>query len=200
MHPYLLQANQTDVDFLLARARTIGFELLVDDKTLRFRKRRNDRGQTTQLSFTKGLQRFEGYLSTADQVSAVTVRGWNPSAKDAFVGRAEAGDVNGRMGGNTSAPAAADTTWGTRTLGIVERPVATQNEADLLARGLLNVLALEYLVADVLASGNPDLGSGSVVELGGLGSRFSGLYYVVPCAPRPRRGYLTHLRVRRNAT
>ena len=36
-HEYIFQANQTNMDFLQERARSLHYELIVDDRTLRFR-------------------------------------------------------------------------------------------------------------------------------------------------------------------
>jgi phage protein D len=199
VHPYLLQHNQTDLDFLLARARAIGYELLVDDRTLRFRGVASDRGRTATLDFGHGLLTFSAYLSTADQVTQVTVRGWDPIAKRALVGRAGASDVPRTMGGEQVGPATVEGLFGPRTLTVVEYPVATQNEADLLAAGLLNEVALEYVVAEATAVGDPTLRAGSVVELGGLGRRFSGLYYLTRVAHVWEDGFVSRLQLRRNA-
>jgi uncharacterized protein len=199
VHPVLVQANQTDIDFLLTRARAIGYELLVDDRTLRFRKLDGGRATSTSLSFAHGLVAFSAYLSTADQVSEVNVRGWDPQAKQALVGRARAGDLTAVMGGRQSGPAAADSLFGTRTLSLVEQPVRTQNEADLLARGLLDARALGYVTAEATLIGNPAIGAGTVVELSGLGTRFNGPYYAARVAHVWDGRFLTHLRLRRNA-
>jgi len=198
VHPYLLQMNQTDIDFLLARARTIGYELLVEDKTLRFRKVRHNRGKTVTLDFLHGLMTFYAYLSTADQVTQVTVGGWDPKAKQPLVGRAQASDVTA-MQGSKVAPAAVQSLFGARTLAVVDVPVATQNEADLLAKGLFNDIALNYIVGEGTAVGNPAIKVGTVIELGGLGQRFSGLYYVVQVAHVWDGQFVTHIQVRRNA-
>jgi phage protein D len=200
IHPYLLQVNQTDIDFLLSRARAIGYELLVEDRTLRFRRVRNDRGRAVSLSFAHGLITFVAYLSTSDQVSQVVVRGWDPKAKQELVGQAGSSDVAGTMSGRTVGPAAADRLFGSRVLTVVEQPVGTQNEADLLARGLLNELALGYVVGRGVAVGDPEIRVGTVIELDGLGDRFNGLYYATQVAHVWDGRFLTHLEVRRNAT
>jgi phage protein D len=199
VHPYLLQMNQTDVDFLLTRARAIGYELLVDDKTLRFRKVKNDRGRAVGLDFTHGLMTFYAYLSTADQVSQVIVRGWDSKTKQALVGQAQAADVTGTMQGTEVGPAAVQRLFGTRTLTMVEHPVATQHEANLLARGLLDDIALSYIVGEGTAVGDPAIKVGTVIELGGLGQRFSGSYYVTQVAHVWDGRFVTHFQVRRNA-
>jgi uncharacterized protein len=199
VHPYLLQVNQTDVDFLLGRARAIGYELQVDEKKLVFRKRKHDRGKTEELSFTKGLLDFDGYLSTADQVSKVSVRGWDPKAKQALVGQAQPSDVTGTMNGSQLGPDAAKSAFGDKTLTVVEHPVSTQNEADLLARGLMNEIALGYIVADVTAVGTPAIAAGTVVAIDGIGTRFGGLYYVTRVAHVFEGSLVTRLHARRTA-
>jgi phage protein D len=196
VHPYLLQMNQTDVDFLLTRARAVGYELSVDEKTLHFRKSRHDRGKVVSLGMTTGLLSFRAYLSTADQVSKVAVRSWDHKAKEPLVGQASS--ATGTMGGQKAGPAASQP-FGTTTLTLVDVPVGTQNEADLLAQGVLDELALGYVIAEATAVGDPHLAAGTVVELGGLGQRFSGLYYIVEAAHVWDSRYVTHLELRRNA-
>jgi uncharacterized protein len=200
VHPHLLQVNQTDIDFLLSRARAVGYELETDDKTLHFRQVRNDRGKIETLSFTKGLRDFYGYLSTADQVTKVTVRGWDPNSKQALVGQAQPSDVTGTMNGSQVGPAAAKSAFGDTALAIVEHPVTTQSEADLLARGLLNDMALDYVVAEATAIGVPAIVAGAVVELDGLGKRFNGLYYATNAKNIYDGTLTTQLILRRNSS
>jgi phage protein D len=200
VHAYLLQTNQTDIDFLLTRARAIGYELLVEDKTLRFRKIKSDRAKAITLSFTHGLMTFYAYLSTADQVSEVIVRGWDPRKKKPLVGQARASDLTATMRGAQVGPAAAQSLFGPRTLAVVEHPVATQNEANLLAKGLLTDLALNYVVGEGTAVGDPAIRVGTVIELDGLGRRFNGFYYVTQVAHVWDGQFVTHLQVRRNAS
>jgi phage protein D len=200
VHEQLVQMNQSDIDFLFSRARATGFELLVDDKTLHFRKLRHDRGTALTLDFTHGLISFEGYLSTSEQVGQVTVHGNHPESLEAIVGMARAGDVAATMGGAQTGPAATDGLFGARTLTITDQPVASQAEADQLARSILEEIALGYITGEVTANGNPSIRVGSVVELTGLGRRFSGSYYVIRVRHVWDGQFLTHLQVRRNAS
>jgi phage protein D len=82
------------------------------------------------------------------------------------------------MNGSQTGPAKAQAAFGDRTLAVIEHPVSTQNEADLLARGLMTEIALGYVSAQVTAVGDPTIAAGTVVEIDGVGTRFSGLYYV----------------------
>ena len=55
-HPYLLQANQTDLEFLLERARQIRYELAVDGENVLFRPVGNAAGDVLTLSLEDDLR------------------------------------------------------------------------------------------------------------------------------------------------
>ena len=83
----------------------------------------------------------------------------------------------------------------------VGRPVSSQAEADQIARGLFNRMALELIAGEGACNGRADLRAGTVIGLSGLGKRFSGSYYVTRAIHRyiADRGYETRFRVRRTA-
>src|SRR5206468_11114826 len=79
----IVQDNQTDLEFLLERAARIGYEVFVDDQTLYFQRRVDPSSivlgcvQTRALSWAE-LKIFHPRLSSANVVSKVIVRGWDP--------------------------------------------------------------------------------------------------------------------------
>src|SRR6267142_2628660 len=85
VHPYLLQNNLSDIDFLLMRARRIRYEVLVVGKKLVFREARNNLGESLSLEYPKDLKWLHPRLSTANLTSEITVRGWNPATKEAIL-------------------------------------------------------------------------------------------------------------------
>ncbi len=89
---YVLQSNQSDLDFLLERARRIRYEVRAEAQKLVFRRAANHLGKTVSLEFTKTLKQFCPRLTTAGQVSEVKVRAWNPLTKEAILGVARTGD------------------------------------------------------------------------------------------------------------
>ncbi len=101
---YVLQHNQTDMAFLQDRALRIGYEVVVEEKTLFFRPRQNAASETITLARDRDLLEFYPCLTTLSQVGQMTVRGWNVKDKAAIVGQAGAGDVGSTMGGNSSGP------------------------------------------------------------------------------------------------
>lgn len=202
IHDYLFQGNQTNMDFLQERARSIQYELIVDDKTLRFRPVANKEREAVTLTMEHDLLEFYPRLTSFQQVSSVTVRGWNPKEKREIVGRAGGGDEESRMGGDRSDISTAPTAFGQQVTMVADRPVLTQEEADQLAKSRFKSLGLCLIAGDGVCWGRTDLVPGTVIKVEGVGKRFGGQYYVTSVVHRysPQQGYHTHFEFQRNAS
>jgi phage protein D len=202
VHDYVLQPNQTDLEFLRERASRIQYEVVVDGQTLHFRPVQNAQGEVLTLTPDDDLLEFYPRLSILGQLSELELRGWSPKDKKEIVAKAKSGDEVSTMGGSDSGAALADSVFGAAVLLVSDAPVFTQAEADQRARAHFNRALLELIVGDGVCSGRTDLKPGQVIKLDGLGTRFSGQYYVSAIRHRytPRRAYQTHFEVRRNAT
>jgi phage protein D len=196
---YVLQNNCTDLELLQQRAGQIGYEVVVEDETLFFRPARNAESDALSLTLYEDLAEFSPRLSTIGQVGAVTVRGWDPKNKQPI--KSTADHVNSRMGGQRSGAELVDAAFGAATAIEVGRSVTNPAEADQIARGLFNRMALELIVGEGACDGRADLRAGKVIGLRGLGKRFSGSYYVTRAIHRytADRGYATRFQVRRTA-
>lgn len=199
---YVLQHNQTDWEFLEGRARRLGFEVVVEGKTLKFQPHKNDGSEVLTLSREAEMIEFRPRLSTIGLVGEVVVQGWSPKDKEAITGKASAGDEGTTMGGSKGGLAAADGAFNAAQGALVDRPVLSQAEADQIARGRLKEMALAYVTGDGVAVGRAELKAGTVVKIDGYGKRFSGLYYLASVCHTysVKRGYRTAFTVRRNAT
>ena len=200
--PYVLQHNQTDLEFLLTRTRRIDYEVIAQERSLLFRPRRIK--QDAELTLRREIELLEFFprMTTMGQVQVFTVRGWNPKDKKEIVARAAAGDESSLMAGTVSGPSNVqdvfDHTGSTR----VAAPVQSQAEADQMAAQGYAEMALGYIHAEGVCIGEPRLRAGSVVKVEGIGRCFSGLYYVSAVEHRfsMRKGYRTAFSARRNAT
>lgn len=202
---HVYQNNLTDFDFLRMRAARIGYEVVIENTNLYFRKSQEARSKITTLKWGEPgddeLISFSPRLSTANQVSEVTVRGWSPKEKKEIVGRARVGDETTRMAGSVSGGQSATSAFGAVKTVVVDHPIFDQRDADTLAKAKFNELSLDYIAGDGLCIGNPDIRAGEVIEVKGFGRRFSGLYYVVSSnhvCGRGGGGYRTEFSVRRN--
>ena len=199
---YILQHNQTDWEFLQERASRIGYEVVVDNKTLYFRPHENDQAKVLTLTYRENLQYFLPRLSTLNQVQQLEVRGWIPKDKQEIVSKATVGKEGGTMGGSTSGAKAVKTAFGESSYTIVNQAVSSKAEADQMALGQFQDRAIAYITGEGICQGNSDLRTGKVIEIAGVGTRFSGLYYVMSAEHdfSKNQGYQTSFTVRRNAT
>jgi phage protein D len=202
VHEYVIQANQTDLLFLQERAGRIQFEVVVEDKKMFFRPVSNDKSEVLTLTMDDHLLEFYPQLSSLQQVSEVSVRGWNPKEKKELLGKAQTGDEVSTMGGKESGPKLSRDAFGAAVGMLSAQPVMTQAEADQVAKARLNELALLLVSGEGICLGRTDLRAGKVIKIDGVGKRFSGQYYVTAATHRydPQDGYRTHFTVRRNAS
>jgi phage protein D len=190
---FVQQSDETDWAFLSRLAKAIGFEVTVDGQKLNFRKPQQ---QDPAVSLTWGttLLSFRPRVSAIQQVSSVTVRGWDPVAQQAIVGQASPPDLTSSIGLDRSQLVS---TFGDGTVNVCDYPISTQAEADAVANGVANRLANAYVEAEGVAIGDASLTAGATVDINGVGERFGGKYTLTEAIHviRARSGYQTHLRV-----
>ncbi len=81
---------------------------------------------------------------------------------------------------------------------VATKPVESENEAKILAMQILEGIAKEMVKATGSTVGLPDLRAGVVLEIDGLGERFSGRYFVLATTHAiADSGYTTQFECRR---
>lgn len=179
IHEYVFQDNQTNLEFLQARAQRIGFEVFVKDSTLSFRKRPQSPQQGPELDWGKNLQEFRPRLTTMTQVDEVIVRGWDPRTKLPVIGRANKGKISPKVGIKESGGELSKKAFGiTAQAVVVDRPVKSLDEANAMAQALCDEISGDFIQAEGIAFGDPRIQAGRVVKISGVGNRFSGDYFI----------------------
>jgi phage protein D len=200
-HEYLVQANQTDFEFLSQRAAQIGYELRIDNKKLLFGPRQNTKSARITLSLQSDLLEFHPRLTAAQQVDTVNLRLWSVKDKNNIAGQALAGDEVSAMGGQKIGPALATSAFGSAVEQVTAWSAGSQAEADQFVRARVNDIALDFITGEGACWGRTDLRAGSVVEISDIGKRFSGPYYISKVTHRyGPQGYVTEFSVRRSAS
>ncbi|HMO59583.1 MAG TPA: VgrG-related protein [Roseiflexaceae bacterium] len=178
-HEYVIQDNQTDMEFLRDRAARVGFQVVVDDRTLRFRRTDTSPAAAPAQEWGENLLSFRTRLTTAAQPTEVHVRGWDPKAKKAIVGKAQRPAQPSQIGESQPGGKLGEAAFGSPSIvTITDRPVRTQSEADRMAQAILNQLSGDYLAAEGVSLGNPGLRAGNQVEIKNIGTRLSGKYFI----------------------
>lgn len=196
-HEIITQNNKSNYLFLLNLAKRIDYELMVNDKTLIFRKSRENDSPAVKFTFGVDIFDFSTQMVNLDQGSQVEVRGWDMNKKEAVTGSASSGDEDGKMGKSESgfsiASRQSPVQWQTAM------PVDRQ-DAGNLAKERYNQYLMKFMTGSGQCSGNPDIRLGKTIDIQGLGKRYSGKYYIHATTHRlDEDGYYTDFSVRKTA-
>jgi len=178
-NPYVFMDTQYDIVFLLERARRNGYSLNItsDPNTgkdvLSFKPSDQIKAVTYELAWGVSLCDFHPTLTTANQISKVTVRAWDGKAGRPIEGSAIYQDLKI----NRDLLSAARVIEGREEV-ITDRPVYSKDEAKALARSIMANQLYEMVKATGSTVGLPDLRAGCRVSIKKLGPRFSGSYFV----------------------
>jgi phage protein D len=206
-YDYVLQNNKYDVIFLMERARRIGYDLFVEEKgqngkseesSLYFGPSDNIRRITYKLSYGKSLIDFKPELTTARQVGEVTVKGWDAAKKKPITQTATRADIKTKGVSTKGRQDAVEKAFSARQEIIADRPINSEDEAKKLAVATLENIAKDMVKGTGSTVGLPDLRAGGVIELEGIGNRFSGRYFVTSTTHAiSDSGYTTQFECRR---
>jgi phage protein D len=178
VYEHVLQHNQSHMAFLRSRAERIGYQVYVHDRTLHFKQGAAAAANTIQLEWGEQLQTFRPRLTLAQQIDELVVKGWDPKTKTEIIGRATSSRASPQIGESRSGGQLASSAFGSGKKAVVNRPVTSQAEADAVAQALYDQINGDFITADATCTGLPTLKAGSQVDLGALGQKFSGAYYV----------------------
>ncbi len=197
VYEYVLQDNQTNLEFLQGRARRIGYRVFVEEGTLYFKPAPQSAAEMPVLEWGVNLKSVETRLTTSQQVKEVIVRGWSPKGKKEIVGRATRAQETPEVGETKQGGELAERAFGSAGAEvIVNQPVSTQAEADALAQSVCDEIDGDFIQAEGICGGNPNVQAGQLVELKGLSTRFSGRYRVTHALHRyDAQGYATHFTI-----
>ena len=199
---YLIQDNQYDIIFLMERARRIGYDLVVTEDNgetvLAFKPSTTVHHPSYRLTYGKSLIEFQPELTTANQVSKVTVRGWDNVQKKKIEYTATRQEIATKGVGERGGQEAIEKSVQQKVEIVATKPVESDTEARKLAIEILEGIAKEMVKGTGSVPGLPDIRAGTVLEIDGLGDRFSGRYFVVSTTHAiGDSGYTTQFECRR---
>ena len=199
-HPYVLQADQTDLELLLDRARRSHFQISMEGETLVYGPVANAGTDVATLTLEDDLIDFQPRLALVPLTQLIG-RGWDPKEKQTFTASASSTKDPRKMGEQPAADAAKRFV-GDSVETLVRSPIVSRPEADQVVQGQFEAAALDYIHAAGSCRGRTDIRAGKVIRIEQVGKRFSGPYYVTSAIHgyTKRHGYITTFRARRNAS
>lgn len=198
VYEHVFQINQTDLDFLWERAIRNGYELVLEEKALFFRKPKGERA-TLDLEWGRNLRSFHPRISLHDQASEVIVKGWDPLGKKVILGRATSSESAPQIGMSQNGVQAISSAFANVKQVTVTHPINSQRDADRLAQALLDTLNADFVTAEGVAVGNPGFVAGAKITLKNVARLFEGTYVVTTTRHQyTPEGYETHFTVEGN--
>jgi uncharacterized protein len=181
-YDYLFQRDQPSILFLLERARRIGYDLYVGElggeRFLYFGPSLDIRPLPYELVYGRSLIEFQPNLDTTDQVGEVAVHGWDDRNKRPIRHTAKRTEVRTQGVGAAGGQRQIEQSFRQTREVITDMPVQTQQEAKTVSTETLERNAKDLLTASGSTVGLPDLVAGTALQLDGLGTRFSGRWFV----------------------
>lgn len=194
VYDYVIQNNQTNMEFLQARAERLGYKVFAAQGELHFKKGEAKLGEGPELKIGEALRTFRPVLAATHQADKITVLGWDAKGKEAIKSEVTPPSALKQGGIAKTGGDAAKEAFGAAEAIVVSRPVFTVDEAEALATGLANDLSGEFIQAEGVCFGDPNVKAGHTVTISGVGQRFSGKYFVTTATHiwNDKVGYETH--------
>jgi len=176
-HPYVLQEGKTDWEFLNQRAASVGYEVLVYEETLYFKRPPARPSDDVELAWQGDLVSLSARVSAFEQVDEVEVRAWDSLNKQAISGAADRPNLLTSVGDNQPGGEAAHTAFNYEArLTLVSAVAKTDSEAERIAQAVLDDVSNVFMTIEGSALGNPALRAGSGIVLKAVGPQFTGRY------------------------
>lgn len=194
------QGNVSDWELLRQLAADIGAEVAVTDGKLDFGKPTaaatapaTDAKATEEplvLELGRNVLRLRAIVTSADQVPAVQVRGWDVTRKKPVVAEAPARTT---AAANGVRPEDLARLFKAPDLVAARVPHGTQGEVDAACKALAEQVAGGFTELEALLRGNPTVRAGTAVALANVGKPFEGKYCVTASQHTfdPVTGYTT---------
>ena len=171
-HDVLVQYDCSDWDFMLARADAMSLLVNVDDATVSVQPPPTDGAAALTVTWGVDLIDFDADIDARTQWTAVQAASWNPGEQSPHQGRSAASamlDPQGNLQGAALAAVASPDVLQVQT--CAPRPEAM---LDAWARAVQTKAALARVRGNMRFQGSALARPGALVELAGIGDRFSG--------------------------
>lgn len=174
-HPELIQYQCSDWDFLVTRAQANGRVVKVDDGKVWVNSPDLDQQPLETATFGANILEFDAEMDGRNQFSSVASYGWNTTDQEMV--KMEGTDPGVSLNGNISA--------GNLSEKMGAGPLELRNGGRISETGLQDWANANWLIRQlakirgrVKFQGIPEVLPGKLIELSGVGDRFSGTAYV----------------------
>lgn len=177
------QLNESDLAFLRRLLGRFDGDLQIVGTELHVSPRGDVRRGALELELDSQLAKACIRVDLADQVTAITTRGWNAADGKAVSGKAS-GLTHGGPGQGRDGAALLSQMLGARSEHLGHVAVATDAEAQAVAEAAFDLRARRLVTLEGVTEGNAQLRVGAHCRVTGVDHRFENTYYVVHACHR----------------
>ncbi|MDT7828245.1 type VI secretion system tip protein VgrG [Pricia sp. S334] len=174
-HKEMVQHHSTDWDFLMLRAEANGKLVLCDDGKINVKMPNTDTDAALSVLFGATLIDFEAEMDGRTQWNAVEARSWDYGAQGLFEHETDSVEIN-EPGNVDGAVMAADLSPEKYELRHSGQAIA--EELQEWTRSMMQISRLAKIRGRAKFTGFGELKPGQLIDLQGVGSRFTGKAYV----------------------
>jgi len=194
LYEFVLQQNQTNWEFLTGRSRLFGYQIYADGNFLKVIDAGTPRSFTpVLLTWGENLNRFEPRIVSTGQVSKATAIGWDPKTKKNVSSTSSTSVQKTKIGELLTGSATVTSAFGISE-DVFQPSIAVRStgEAKSIADARFAGNQSQFIKAKgELTTGDPNLVAGSLAAVTGVGTRFSGTYYITEARHVWRQGEYT---------
>lgn len=175
VHKELVQHHSTDWDFLLSRAEVNGRFVIVDDGVVQVKKPNTSESPALQVAYGTTLLEFEAEMDARTQWRSVEAKAWDYANQALFEFTSDSAPVSegGNLSGEELAAAIGPEILELRHSGqLLEAELQQWTDAALLKSRLSKICGRAKFL------GYAALKPGQMIELQGVGARFSGKAFI----------------------
>ena len=200
IHPKIeRKVDEMDYAFVQRLAKNIEFEFFVRERTLYFRKPKDDHDANISFEFHKNIISFSPRMSSSSLVSEVRITAWSEKEKKAISEVVQLKDIETKVGIPDLSGIVEKAGEKLSAVKLEGRVVSSREEAKTIALSELKKRNMGFITGTLECAGDPELRPGMTVNIKKVGKRlFSGVYYVTKARHvLGEGGYKTTLEVRR---
>jgi len=200
VHPKVeRKIDESDYALLQRLAKAIQSEFFVRDRTLYFRKPKDDRLANVNFEFHQNIISFSPRMSSSNLVSELRVTAWSEKEKKAISEVALLRDIVSKVGIPDLPGIVEKAEEKPSKVKLEGRVVSSREEAREIALSELKRRNMGFITGTLECAGDPQLRPGMTVNITNVGKRFfSGVYYIMKARHvLGENGYRTTLDVRR---
>jgi uncharacterized protein involved in type VI secretion and phage assembly len=182
-YEFLMQYNQTDWEFIWERARMLGFQVYVADRTLHFEKANKTRStKSFSLTWGEDLSSFEPRVSVMGQASKAEAYGWDVKNKKVVTSSTTSSTLANTPSiglANSKGASVVQSKFAQAVDVITSQPLLIPDQAKNLADADLSARESNFIRANGFClEGDPRILAGTKVDIKNVGRNFSGTYYI----------------------